>query len=100
MRIVEAINSPWLQVTLDTGNFLDDSPAQMEQLAPACCLVQAKTYDGGGKWYALDIDYKAVAAMLRRHRYEGWVSLEFEGKADPNEAVPASLARLKEAFST
>ena len=23
MRIVEAINSPWLQVTLDTGNFLD-----------------------------------------------------------------------------
>ena len=99
MRIVEAIDSPWLRVTLDTGNFLDDSPAQMEKLAPRCCLVQAKTYDGGGKWYSLDIDYKAVAAMLRRHRYEGWVSLEFEGKADPAVAVPASLARLKESFS-
>jgi hypothetical protein len=37
--------------------------------------------------------------MLRRHRFEGWVSLEFEGKADPAVAVPASLARLKEAFS-
>ena len=99
MRIVEAINSPWLKVTLDTGNFLEDGPAQMERLAPRCCLVQAKTYDGGGKWYSLDIDYKAVAAMLRRHCFEGWVSLEFEGKADPAVAVPASLARLKEAFS-
>jgi len=100
MRIVEAINSPWLRVTLDTGNFLEDGPAQMERLAPACCLVQAKTYDGGGKWYSLDIDYSQVAAMLRRHRYEGWVSLEFEGKADPAVAVPASLARLKAAFSS
>ena len=27
--------------------------------------MQAKTYDGGGKWYSLDIDYKAVSAMLR-----------------------------------
>lgn len=99
MRIVEAIDSPWLRVTLDTGNFLDEAQAQMERLAPACCLVQAKTYDGGGKWYTLDIDYPSVAAMLARHDYQGWVSLEFEGKADPEEAVPASLARLRAAFA-
>ncbi len=99
MRIVEAIDSPWLKVTLDTGNFLDDSKAQMERIAPACCLVQAKTYDGGGKWYSLDIDYPWVADLLRRNRYQGWISLEFEGQADPEVAVPASLARLKEAFA-
>lgn len=100
MRIVEAIDSPWLRVTLDTGNFLEDSQAQMERLAPRCCLVQAKTYDGGGKWYSLDIDYPWVAKLLSRHRYQGWISLEFEGQADPEVAVPASLARLKEAFSS
>ena len=99
MRIVEAIDSPWLKVTLDTGNFLDDSKAQMERIAPACCLVQAKTYDGGGKWYSLDIDYPWVTDLLRRNRYQGWISLEFEGQADPEVAVPASLARLKEAFA-
>lgn len=99
MRIVEAIDSPWLQVTLDTGNFLEDAQPQMERLAPRCCLVQAKTYDGGGKWYTLDIDYPWVAAMLARHGYQGWVSLEFEGQADPEEAVPASLARLRAAFA-
>lgn len=99
MRIVEAIDSPWLRVTLDTGNFLDDIEPQLERIAPAACLVQAKTYEGGGKWYTLDIDYATVAEILRNVRYQGWVSLEFEGKADPAVAVPRSLAMLKEAFA-
>lgn len=99
MRIVEAIDSPWLRTTLDTGNFLDDMIPQMERIAPAACLVQAKTYYGGGKWYTLEIDYSKVAAILRKNRYQGWVSLEFEGKDDPATAVPKSLAMLKEAFA-
>lgn len=99
MRIVDAIDSPWLRVTLDTGNFLDDMIPQMERIAPQACLVQAKTYFGGGKWYTLDIDYPRVAEILRKNRYTGWVSLEFEGKDDPATAVPASLALLREAFS-
>lgn len=99
MRIVDAIDSPWLRVTLDTGNFLDDLYPQMERLAPKACLVQAKTYCGGGKWYTLDIDYPRVADILHRHGYRGWVSLEFEGHDDPATAVPASLALLREAFS-
>jgi sugar phosphate isomerase/epimerase len=98
MRIVEAIASPWLRTTLDTGNFLEDSEPQIERLAPTACLVQAKTYDGGGKWYSLDIDYRRVAEILRRARYQGWVSLEFEGKEDPLVAVPRNLAMLRAAF--
>ncbi len=98
MRIVDAIKSPWLRVTLDTGNFLDDMEAQWERLAPAACFVQAKTYDGGGKWYTLDIDYANVAAILRKVSYQGWVSLEFEGQADPSVAVPENLAMLRKAF--
>jgi len=99
MRIVEAIDSPWLRTTLDTGNFLDDMYPQMERLAPAACLIQAKTYYGGGKWYTLDIDYPRVAELLRKASYRGWVSLEFEGKDDPADAVPKSLAMLKQAFA-
>ena len=99
MRIVEAIDSPWLRVTLDTGNFLEDLYPQMERLAPKACLVQAKTYFGGGKWYTLDIDYPRVAGILRRHDYRGWVSLEFEGRDDPATAVPRSLHLLRTAFA-
>jgi L-ribulose-5-phosphate 3-epimerase len=102
LRIVDAIKSPWLQMTLDTGNFLEQSYEQMEAMAasPAgIALVQAKTYFGGGRWYALDLDYARIAAILRRHNYRGWISLEFEGNEDAAAGVPRSLALLRRHFS-
>ncbi len=99
-RVVEAIGSPWLRVTLDTGNFLgDDRYEQFERLAPLASLVQAKTYDGGGRWYTLEIDYDRIAGLLRAVNYRGFVSLEFEGNEPPETAVPKSLARLRKAFA-
>jgi L-ribulose-5-phosphate 3-epimerase len=98
LRVVEALDSPWLQITLDTGNFLEDPYDRLEQLTPRAVLVQAKTYYGGGEWYTLDLDYPRIAAMLRKHQYRGYISLEFEGKEDPDTAVPKSLAMLREAF--
>lgn len=99
LRVVQAINSPWLRVTLDTGNFLEDPYDRLKLLAPHAVLVQAKTYYGGGLWYSLDLDYDRIAALLRDARYRGYVSLEFEGKEDPRTAVPRSLALLRKAFT-
>lgn len=97
-RIVDAIDSPWLMVTLDTGNFLEDQYEQLEMLADQAILMQAKTYYGEGKWYTLDIDYDRVADIMRKVNYKGYVSLEFEGQTDPMEAVPKSLELLRNAF--
>ncbi len=99
LRVVEALKSPWLRVTLDTGNFLEDPYDRLEKLAPHAVLVQAKTYYGGGLWYTLDLDNPRIARMLRKHGYQGYISLEFEGKDDPRQAVPRSLAMLRQAFS-
>lgn len=99
LRIVEAVDSPWLQVTLDTGNFLEDPYEKLAMLAPYAVLLQAKTYYGGGTWYTLDLDYERIANIMHDAGFEGWVSLEFEGKESAEEAVPKSLARLREAFS-
>jgi L-ribulose-5-phosphate 3-epimerase len=98
MRIVRAINSPWLKTTLDTGNFLEDPYDQLEIMAADAVLVQAKTYFGGGLWYTLELDYPRIASMLKKHKYNGYVSLEFEGKEDPLTAIPQSLALLRGAF--
>ncbi len=98
LRIVDALKSPWLQVTMDTGNFLEDPYDKLEKIAPKACLVQAKTYYGGGLWYTLELDYPRIAKLLRRHNYRGYISLEFEGKEDPRTAVPKSLAMLRKAF--
>jgi sugar phosphate isomerase/epimerase len=102
LRIVEAIKSPWLQMTLDTGNFLENSHEQMERMASRSVpitLVQAKTYYGGGRWYSLDLDYARIAALLRAHNYRGWISLEFEGNDDAESGVPRSLEMLRQHFS-
>jgi L-ribulose-5-phosphate 3-epimerase len=99
LRIVNAVNSPWLRVLMDTGNFLEDPYGKLEMMAEKTCYVQAKTYFGGGIWYALDLDYNRIADMLRRHNYHGYISLEFEGNEDWKTAIPKSLALLRGAFS-
>ena len=101
MKIVNAINSPWLSVTLDTGNFFDNREEQLADLAPHTCLIQAKTYYGGAKWPAFDqinIDYKSIGELMRKNNYKGYISLEFEGNEDANTAIPKSLELLRNSF--
>lgn len=98
LRIVEAIRSPWLAVLMDTGNFLEAPYAELEALAPHAVYVHAKTYYGEGEWYTLELDYPRIAAILKHVGYRGYVSLEFEGKADPEVGVPQSIAMLRSAF--
>jgi L-ribulose-5-phosphate 3-epimerase len=100
LRIVNAINSPWLGVLMDTGNFLENPYPKLEQIAPKTVFVQAKTYYGGGEWYTLDLDYPRIAKMLAAVDYNGYVSLEFEGKENPDSAVPKSIKMLRKAFKT
>ena len=98
LRIVDALKSPWLQVTLDTGNFLEDPYDKLKMLAAKAVLLQTKTYYGGGLWYELDLDYARIAGIMRDAGYRGYVSLEMEGKEDPLTAVPKSLEMLRKHF--
>jgi sugar phosphate isomerase/epimerase len=98
LRIYKAVASPWLGINLDTGNFPGDPYPEIEKLAPHASIVQAKTYYGGGEWYTLDLDYQRIAGILRKANFQGWVSLEMEGKEDPATAVPKSIGVLREAF--
>ncbi|HMJ67918.1 MAG TPA: sugar phosphate isomerase/epimerase family protein [Cyclobacteriaceae bacterium] len=95
LRIKKAIDSPWLGIMMDTGNFLEDPYSKLEMLAPYTNFVQAKTYYGGGEWYSLDLDYKRIFNILKKVNYQGYVSLEFEGKEDPFVAVPKSIELLR-----
>jgi len=97
-RVVDAVNSEWLQVTLDTGNFLEDPYERLSQLADRTVLMQCKTYFGGGRWYTLDLDYARIAGIMKTAGFKGYVSLEFEGKEDPLTAIPKSLQVLRSHF--
>jgi L-ribulose-5-phosphate 3-epimerase len=99
LQIHKAVNSPWLGINMDTGNYPGDPYAGIETLAPHATIVQAKTYYGGGEWYTLDLDYPRIAAILKKHNYSGWVSLEMEGKEEPRTAVAKSYEMLRRAFA-
>lgn len=98
LHILDAIKSPWLGALMDTGNFLENPFEKLKLIAPRTVYVQVKTYYGGGEWYTLDLDYKRIAGILAEAGYSGWVSLEMEGKEDPDKAVPRSIAMLRKAF--
>jgi sugar phosphate isomerase/epimerase len=98
-RILNAISSPWLGALMDTGNFLEDPYTKLEQIAGQTVFVQAKTYPGGGEWYTLDLDYRRIARILAAVNYTGYVSLEMEGKENPDTAVPKSVKMLRKAFA-
>lgn len=98
LRIHQEVGSPWLQINMDTGNYVGDPYPQIEKLAPHASIIQAKTYYGGGVWYTLDLDYPRIARIVRDAGFRGYVSLEMEGNEDAATAVPKSLAALREAF--
>lgn len=99
LRIKKAIDSPWLGILMDTGNFLENPYDKLEMIAPYTSFVQAKTYYGGGEWYSLELDYKRIIAILQKVNYQGYISLEFEGKEDTATAVPKSIELLREAMN-
>jgi L-ribulose-5-phosphate 3-epimerase len=98
LRIKKAIDSPWLGLLMDTGNFLENPYSKLEMIAPQTSFVQAKTYYGGGEWYSLDLDYPRIINILKKVSYQGYISLEFEGKEPAETGVPKSIEMLRKAL--
>jgi L-ribulose-5-phosphate 3-epimerase len=97
-RILSGFDSPFIGALMDTGNFLEDPYDKLKAMAPKTVFVQAKTYNGGGLWYTLELDYSRIAKVLSEANYSGYVSLEMEGKEPADTAVPKSIEMLRKAF--
>jgi L-ribulose-5-phosphate 3-epimerase len=99
LHIYRTVNSPWLGINLDVGNFPVDPYPEIEKIAPYANIVHFKTYFGGGVWYTLNLDYPRIAGILRKANFMGYVSLEMEGNEPAATAVPKSLEVMRNAFA-
>lgn len=101
-RIHDAVNSPWLKYVLDTGNFLHrpDQYAEMARFLPDLAVLHAKVYAGGGMLVEADLDYGRIAGMLREAGFNGYISIEFEGRAHPEQGIPAGIRTVRDALAT
>ncbi|HEU0121684.1 MAG TPA: sugar phosphate isomerase/epimerase family protein [Bryobacteraceae bacterium] len=92
--IVKRLNSPWVAINLDTGNFKTKIYPQIELIAPHAVNVQVKvdvTEDGvKGK-----SDWDRVAKILVSNKYRGYLALEYEAAENPMTAIPGHLERLR-----
>ena len=99
IRIQDTVNSPWLGLLMDTGNFLEDPYDKLKMIAPRASFVQAKTYYGGGEWYSLELDYDKIVKILKDVNYHGYISIEFEGKEEAKSGVRKSVELLRKALA-
>ncbi len=92
-------SSPSMGLNLDTGNFVGEPYEQFERLIGHADIIQAKTYYGGGEVYDKEMDYDRFAKIMRDADFTGYVSLEMEGKEDPETAVQKSYDMLRKALA-
>jgi len=93
LRIFDEVNHPYLSHVLDTGQYADLYPS-MEQTAHLAVHVRAKIYEietGEEK----RLNYTKIFPILNRVNYNGYVSVVFEGKEDPREAIPKAVRYLR-----
>lgn len=97
LKIMHAVDSPWIGINFDSGNYRTEDPyADLAKIAPYAVNVQFKTeIQRKGAASPEPSDYKRVIQILKDANYQGWFTLEFEGKEDPFENVPRVLAQVK-----
>ena len=100
LDIVRAVQSPWVGINLDTGNFHSDDPYRdLAACAPYAVNVQVKVEVRRGDAPKEKTDLARIVKLLRDAQYQGYVALEYEAKEDPWQAVPRWLEAMQEAFS-
>ena len=110
LRFYREVNHPNFTLLLDTGHFAgrdgpngpkipgttyDDYYHSIEQVAQLTQFVRAKVYDldenGREKW----IDYDRVFTILRKVRFNGFISMIYEGKEDKFTVIPKAIRFLR-----
>ncbi|MBS7609497.1 sugar phosphate isomerase/epimerase [Candidatus Bathyarchaeota archaeon] len=94
LRILKNVDSEWLRVTLDTGNYRVNFHEEIRRTAPYAVNVHAKVFESLSA-EDLKREYSRILETLRQADYKGYLSIEYEGADDPLLAVPRFAGFLK-----
>lgn len=96
VRLVRHARSPWAGINFDSGNFHTDDPyADLALIAPYAVNVQLKTEIRRKGGAAEPADLARLVRILRDAGYQGWFTIEFEGKGSPFAEIPKLVDRLR-----
>jgi sugar phosphate isomerase/epimerase len=96
IEMVKKVDSPWVAINLDTGNFRTEAFQQIAMCLPYSANVQVKSemmHEDGKRGPQ---DWDKVTRMIADSGYKGYLALEYEAKEPAPTAVPRLLGTLKE----
>jgi len=100
IEIVEAVANDHFGICADLGNFADDIRYKaLEKLAPYTKLIHAKTYDFDETGEMKEFDFRECLRIFKRTGYDGYISIEFEGKGDQWQGVSQTLELITKSWN-
>lgn len=89
VQVIEEVKSPWLHALPDFGNTLNEHDEDyayraidaLFALAYGICHVKDGEVNGQGK--ATHVDLGRTFAVLKRHGYQGYCSIEYDAPGEP-----------------
>lgn len=96
LRLLEDVNSPWVKLNLDTGNYQDpDMYDALRKSMPHATHMHAKIHRLSKNGDELEFDYGKIMTILKEANYRGFFNVEYEGKEDEIEYVPKSFEMIR-----
>lgn len=95
LKVIEGTDRKWVGSCLDFGNWSNElRNSESAKLAPYAYHVHAKCRNFNADGEEKDMDYKYLLGLLKKAKYTGAVSMEFEGGGDQMEGVKKSEALI------
>ncbi len=95
-KLLEDVNSPWVKLNLDTGNYHDkDMYAALERSMPYTTHMHAKIHKLSPDGRELEFDYDRIFKILKKSNYRGFLNVEYEGKEEELEYVPKAFEMIR-----
>jgi L-ribulose-5-phosphate 3-epimerase len=94
VHIVKSVDSPWVGINLDTGNFNRNAIPQIQQCLPYAVNTQFKTHIRDENGTSQPSDWNSLVQMFAAAGYRGYFALEYEAKEDAKVAVPRLTREL------
>ncbi len=96
LKLLKDVNSPWVKLNLDTGNYHDPDPyAALEKSIAYATHMHAKIHKLSPDARELEFDYDKIIGILKKANYRGFFNVEYEGKEDEIAYVPKAFEMIR-----
>ncbi|MFH1996867.1 MAG: sugar phosphate isomerase/epimerase family protein [Candidatus Omnitrophota bacterium] len=96
-RLLEEVNSPYVQLNVDTGNYHDaDNYAAVAKSMPFARHLHLKFHNIAKDGAPEEFDYDKIFKIFKESDYRGFYSVEYEGAGEETEYVPKAFAFARE----